>query len=82
MLNTTGSSTSHRGRQRQAQLQSVARVGIEKEKPEEGENCDPAEADMAKGIFAYSDPECLNGETVGALEIRPANRARADFATR
>ena len=29
------------------------------------ENCDPAEADMAKGIFAYSDPECLNGETAG-----------------
>jgi len=29
------------------------------------ENCDPAEADMAKGIFAYPDPACLNGETAG-----------------
>jgi hypothetical protein len=29
------------------------------------ENCDPAEADMAKGIFAYSDQACMNGETAG-----------------
>lgn len=36
-----------------------------KKKNRREENCDPAEADMAKGIFAYSDPECLNGETAG-----------------
>jgi len=34
-------------------------------KKKQEENCDPAEADMAKGIFAYPDPACLNGETAG-----------------
>ena len=35
----------------------------EKEKKEE--NCDPAEADMAKGIYAYNDEACLSGEVAG-----------------
>ena len=39
--------------------------GPKSKKKNREENCDPAEADMAKGIFAYSDPECLNGETAG-----------------
>jgi len=34
-------------------------------KKKQEENCDPAEADMAKGIFAYPDPACMNGETAG-----------------
>lgn len=39
--------------------------GSSSKKKKQEENCDPAEADMAKGIFAYPDPACMNGETAG-----------------
>ena len=39
--------------------------GASSKKKKQEENCDPAEADMAKGIFAYPDPACMNGETAG-----------------